>query len=77
MTWDSLLETSDSKIKYCHECDRGVHFCEDDEELNHALMNDWCVAIDYEPTSIPTSPIAVTRTLGFPADNDEEEVIPF
>ena len=30
-------------------------------------MNDWRVAIDYEPTSIPTCPIAVTRTLGFPA----------
>jgi hypothetical protein len=69
MTWDSLLVTSDSKIKYCPECDRGVHFCEDDQELNHALMKDWCVAIENESTHIPTStiPVAETMTLGSPA----------
>ena len=46
MNWDTLLETSDSKIKYCPECDRGVHFCDTDDELNDALENNWCVAIN-------------------------------
>lgn len=40
------METSDSKIKYCPECDRGVHFCDTDDELNDALENNWCVAIN-------------------------------
>lgn len=81
MTWDSLLETSDSKIRYCHECDRGVHFCEDDEELNHALMNDWCVAIN----SIEKTPDieflygkpdegVIHTTLGIPAEPSAAEM---
>ena len=44
-TWDSLIETADPSIKYCHECDRGVHYCFDESDLMHALENDWCVAI--------------------------------
>jgi hypothetical protein len=45
MTWDSLLTTSDKKIRYCTECDRGVHYCDDDAELNEAIRKNWCVAI--------------------------------
>ena len=44
-TWDSLDQTSVPGIKYCHECDRGVHYCEDQSELDHALLQDWCVAL--------------------------------
>lgn len=46
MNWDTLLETSDDRIKYCIECDRGVHYCETDDELNEALNKNWCVAIN-------------------------------
>ncbi len=46
MDWDTLLKTSDSKIRYCLECDRGVHYCETDDELNEALKKNWCVAIN-------------------------------
>ena len=92
MTWDKLLETSDSKIRYCHKCDRGVHFCEDDQELSHALLNDWCIAINTiekapEVEFLHGKPVeVVTRTtLGVPADhyknsNDhdfDEDEIPF
>ena len=44
-TWDSLVATSDQGIKYCHECDRGVHYCNNESELDHALRQDWCVAL--------------------------------
>ena len=46
MTWDTLIETSDSSIKYCHDCDRGVHYCKDKNDLAYSLTKDWCVAID-------------------------------
>ncbi|MBL4712220.1 MAG: hypothetical protein JKX75_06940 [Gammaproteobacteria bacterium] len=45
MTWDTLIETSEASIKYCIECDRGVHYCNDEGDLEHALKQDWCVAM--------------------------------
>jgi hypothetical protein len=48
-TWESLIEIKHDKIKYCDVCDRGVHFCENDAELNQAIEKGWCVAINIEP----------------------------
>ncbi|WP_287017184.1 hypothetical protein [Cycloclasticus sp.] len=45
MTWKSLIETKEPGIKYCKECDRGVHYCKDESDLEHALNQDWCVAM--------------------------------
>ena len=48
MTWDTLIETSEPSIRYCMDCDRGVHYCKDESELEHALKQDWCVAMHVE-----------------------------
>ena len=44
-TWDSLTNTEIESIRYCAECDRGVHLCKSDVELAEAISNNWCVAI--------------------------------
>jgi hypothetical protein len=48
MSWSDLSKTNDESIRYCSECDRGVHFCIDEHELLIAMRNDWCVAIDVD-----------------------------
>ena len=47
-SWDSLIGTDRADIKYCSECDRGVHYCTGEAELIEAEKNDWCVALDVE-----------------------------
>lgn len=44
-TLDSLVETADPAVRYCPECDRGVHLCQDSDELRHAMERGWCVVI--------------------------------
>ena len=53
------METADSKIKYCPECDRGVHFCETDDELNEAQQNNWCVAINNQDAESEEEPAMI------------------
>lgn len=47
-SWKSLLQTSDRKIRYCEECDRGVHLCKTDRELEIAKSKGWCVAVKFK-----------------------------
>ena len=44
-TWETLAETSSPNIKYCLDCDRGVHYCKNESELIHALNQDRCIAM--------------------------------
>lgn len=44
-TWDSLSPTATDAVRYCDDCDRGVHLCETNEQLIIALHADRCVAI--------------------------------
>lgn len=57
-TWGSLSVTNDKAIRYCSDCDRGVHLCETNEELLKAMRENWCVAID-----VP-DPRIVSRLIG-------------
>jgi hypothetical protein len=45
MIWDSLTLTDDPKIRFCSECQRQVHFCASQKELNAAISKSLCVAI--------------------------------
>lgn len=44
--WEKLEDTNKEKIRYCKDCDREVHFCEDDEELTDAIRENFCVAFE-------------------------------
>ena len=48
-TWESLIDLKHDKIKYCDVCDRGVHLCQNQTELNQAIEKGWCVAINIAP----------------------------
>jgi hypothetical protein len=43
--WSGLEQTSDPRIRYCHECSRPVVLCRSDAELRTSLEADECVAI--------------------------------
>lgn len=45
MTWDVLLKTENDAIRYCVECDRGVHLCKTDDQLSEAIKENKCVAV--------------------------------
>jgi hypothetical protein len=42
--WHELLETKDESIRYCHECDSGVYYCVNDDELAMNVRKGHCVA---------------------------------
>lgn len=44
--WRSLEQTSDPRVRYCHECSRPVVLCQTDGELRTSLEADECVAIE-------------------------------
>ena len=45
-TWNALLQTEDECVRYCSACDRGVHLCSSQEELQLANDRGWCVAVN-------------------------------
>ena len=44
-SWNLLLRTEDPDLRYCTECERGVHFCTTDAQLAEAVRLGRCVAI--------------------------------
>ena len=44
--WGLLEDTNKEKIRYCKECSKEVHFCENDKELTDAVRADYCVAFE-------------------------------
>jgi hypothetical protein len=58
--WQSLEQTTDPRVRYCHECSQQVVLCRRDSELRAALQADECVAVD-----IP-GPHGLNRTVGVP-----------
>ena len=43
--WSDLTPTDDDKINFCHDCQKEVHLCEDDDELAKSVRLNRCVAI--------------------------------
>ena len=44
--WENLADTGEEKIRFCSECSKEVHFCENDKELTQAVRNNLCVAFE-------------------------------
>lgn len=44
--WGELEDTGKEKIRFCSECAKEVHFCENDKELTQAVRNNYCVAFE-------------------------------
>jgi len=43
--WDELSATDDDKVHFCHDCQKEVHLCEDDDELVKSVHLNRCIAI--------------------------------
>ena len=43
--WNELMSTEDDKIRFCSECQKEVHLCEDDQELVKSVRLNRCIAI--------------------------------
>ena len=44
--WETLEDINKEKIRFCHACEKEVHFCEDDKELTSAIRDNFCVAFE-------------------------------
>lgn len=66
-SWDALIETTESSIRYCVHCDRGVHFCGTDEALAQAVSRNLCVAIEVRGTDTSDDKGQTTMMIGEPA----------
>lgn len=52
--WDSLEATENSDQRFCHSCDRLVHFIHTQADLEQAYANNLCVALTiYQPNQPP------------------------
>jgi hypothetical protein len=40
-----MVETEDPEIRHCAECNENVHLCEKTQDLQLAMINNWCVAM--------------------------------
>lgn len=44
--WEDLDTTNQPKVRYCRECDRGVHQCDNEAEYQQAIKLKQCVALN-------------------------------
>lgn len=42
--WDELEDTTNEDVKLCHNCEKEVYFCNDDEDLARNVRLNRCVA---------------------------------
>jgi hypothetical protein len=42
--WSELTGTSHEGIRHCSSCDENVHWCDTQEDIDHAKKKGWCVA---------------------------------
>ena len=42
--WSEITPTDDDKIRFCQDCQKEVHLCEDDDELVKSVRLNRCVA---------------------------------
>jgi hypothetical protein len=63
--WQSLEETADPSVRYCHECSRQVVLCRRNADLRAALQANECVALINAETDRLTHTIGVLSPEGF------------
>ena len=64
--WDLLQTTNDDSIRFCNECQREVHYCEDDDELAHCVKLNRCIAIYKEDSAEKGNPKMLLGDVTYP-----------
>lgn len=44
-SWTLLEKTKDASIRFCTQCQKEIHYCDNDEELVQSIALNRCVAI--------------------------------
>lgn len=44
-TWDGLIATDNSTIRFCDACDKEVYLCRTEQELSDSVLLNRCVAL--------------------------------
>lgn len=65
-SWFDLELMDQPNIKFCGSCNKEVHFCETNEELENALRNSLCIAFSNEESEQFFSAPKRQMTLGIP-----------
>ena len=63
-TWDALEVTTNAQQRFCDDCHRTVHYCKTPEQLQQAIVANWCVAVELRPPEALTPRLFV----GEPSD---------
>ncbi|GAB3191250.1 hypothetical protein GCM10027292_29150 [Hydrogenophaga aquatica] len=64
--WNELTATTDDKIRHCTTCDKDVHFCTDQNQLDGHAKQGHCVAF-YEAEPNPCKDSPKSMRLGLPS----------
>jgi hypothetical protein len=64
--WIELQPTDELTIKYCGSCNKEVHFCDTEEGLKTALLNNLCIAFSNDGSDELITPQR-HMTLGLPS----------
>jgi hypothetical protein len=65
--WESMKTTAHPLVRHCDSCDRTVHFCLTEDDLDRSVQNGHCVAVYNVKANLTTSGIALGGT-GEPSD---------
>lgn len=65
-SWFALELMDQPNIKFCDSCNKEVHFCQTDEELENALQNNLCIAFTNDGADELITPQR-HMTLGLPS----------
>lgn len=65
-TWDVLELTENDVVRFCGQCQRTVHYCKTPSELQTAIVNDQCVAVEIRETEESEPRLVVGNPDGSP-----------
>jgi len=46
--WDELVQTDRTDVRYCEQCEKTVHFCKTQSELDRCMERGDCVCFDID-----------------------------
>jgi len=49
--WDEMEYTKNDAVRFCSACERHVHLCRTKNDLHHAMIENYCVAIKIDSTA--------------------------
>ena len=71
-TWDEMYKSADIAKRFCKDCKKYVHLCNDDESIAKAIRENLCVAIPVEGKEEPTFLLGALKARDWVPDDSGE-----